>query len=94
MTERTFLHGLSVQGPNAELGLTADQSAQYAEGFTGELPPGILEAALAAGVLVPVAGDPAPAKPAKKKGRVENLADFDGDGAPGGDAGANQPPEA
>lgn len=83
MTERTFLRGLSVRGPNAELGLTEDQSAYYPEGFTGELPAGILTLALQADVLAPLAGDKA-----KPKGRVENLGDFDGDGAAGGDAAA------
>lgn len=92
--ERTFLRGLSVQGPNAELGLGDDQSAYYPEGYTGELPAGVLATALAAGVLVPAVGDPVPAKPARKKGRVENLADFDGDGTPGGDAAAALTPEA
>lgn len=101
MTERTFLRGLSVRGPNAELKLGEDQSAQYAEGTRCELPPGILAIALEAGALAPLPGDPTPADlvaarekaavaEAKKakKGRVENLEDFDGDGKAGGDAAA------
>ena len=102
MTERTFTRGLSVLGPNAELGLGEDQSAYYPEGYRGELAPGVLAIALEAGALAPLPGDPTPAdlaaarekaaaaeaKKAAKKGKVENLADFDGDGTPGGDAAA------
>jgi len=100
MTERTFLRGFSVRGPNAELKLADDQSAYYPEGYSGALAPGVLALALEAEALVRVAGDPtvealiaarekAEAAEAKRLAKkAPALGDWDGDGKPGGDVAA------
>lgn len=100
--ERTFLRGVSVRGPHEELGLAEDQSKHFPEGSRWALGPETLAEMQARGVLEALPGDPAPTKDwkgellvapepvekPKKRARVENLADHDGDGAPGGDAAA------